>query len=204
MVFLFVPIDIDYSCICIWLLLLAHLLDIVGCKPSDVLAQTNSSNQLEYFHIFQWFEWYSNFSCHENIFLKLKSFLAGSDWYISGSTKSNLESVVVSTGFSFVIDVVDIFGVEVVVDVVLDAVEVVVDVDVVVEVVVDVDVDVVVEVVVDELDTSTDRSSAAAVSVVVGMVVVIGSSSEQTVFATAFHLHSSSSNHEKKSLKYHS
>ena len=109
-----------------------------------------------------------------------------------------MESVAVSTGFSFVIDVVDIFGVEVVVDVVFDAV------DVVVEVVVDVDVDVVVEVVVDELDTSTDRSSAAAVSVVVGMVVVIGSSSEQTVFATAFHLHSSSSNHEKKSLKYHS
>ena len=111
--------------------------------------------------------------------------------------KSNLESVVVSTGFSFVIDVADIFGVEVV----FDVVEVVVDVDVAVEVVVDFDVDEVVEVVVDELESGTDRCSAASASVVVGIVVVVGSSSEQTEFATAFHLQASSSNHEKKSLK---
>ena len=106
----------------------------------------------------------------------MKSFLAGSDEYISGSTKSNLESVVASACVFLVIDVV----------------EVVVDVVVVV---------VVVEVVVDELDSGTDRTSAAA-AVVVGMLVVVGSSSEQTVFSAAFHLQASSSNHEKKSLKY--
>ena len=114
------------------------------------------------------------------IFSKLKSFLAGSDEYISGSTKSNLESVVVSACVILVIDVV-----EVVVDIVVVVV-----------------VDVVVEVVVDELDSDTDRSSAAGAAVVVGMVVVVGSSSEQSVFSAAFHLQASSLNHEKKSLKY--
>ena len=113
-------------------------------------------------------------------FSKLISFLAGSDEYISGSTKSNLESVVENACAILVIAVVETFVVKVVVDIV---------------------VEVVVEVVVDELDNGTDRTSAAA-AVVVGMVVVVGSSSEQTVFSAAFHLQASSSNHEKKSLKY--
>ena len=112
----------------------------------------------------------------------MKSFLAGSDEYISGSAKSNLESVVVSACVFLVIAVVETFVVEVVVDVVV--------------------VEVVVEVVLDELDSDTDRSSAATAAVVVGMNVVVGLSSEQTVFSAAFHLQASSSNHEKKSLKY--
>ena len=107
----------------------------------------------------------------------MKSFLAGSDEYISGSTKSNLESVVVSACVILVIAVVETFAVVVVVEVV-------------------------VEVVLDELDSDTDRSSAATAAVVVGMNVVVGLSSEQTVFSAAFHLQASSSNHEKKSLKY--
>ena len=117
----------------------------------------------------------------------MESFLTESDEYISGSTKSNLVSVVVSACVILVIAVDETFVVEVVVDIV----------------VVEVVVDVVVKVVMDELDSGTDRTSAAAGTVVVGMIVVVGSSSEQTVFPAAFHLHASSSNHEKKSLKYY-
>ena len=113
------------------------------------------------------------------MFSKSKSFLAGSDECISGSAKSNLESVVISACVFLVIAVAETFVVEFVVVVV------------------------VVEVVVDELDSGTDRSSAAAsASVVVGMLVVVWSSSEQTVFSAAFHLQASSSNHEKRALKY--
>ena len=138
------------------------------------------------------------------IFQNKKSCLVGINWYISGSIKSNRESVGVSACVIVVIAVDDKVVDKVVndsflVDVVVvgGAVDFVVDADVIVEYVV-LDNSVISVAV---LDWITDRCSAAAAVVVVGLVVVVTSSCEQTVFSTDFHLQLFSSNHEKKSLK---
>ena len=143
------------------------------------------------------------------IFQNKKSCLVGINWYISGSIKSNRESVGVSACVIIVIAVDDKAVDKVVVDGFL-VVDIVV-VDIVEDVVVD---DVVVNVAVADsvvldnsvtsvavLDWITDRCSAAAAVVVVGLVVVV-TSCEQNVFSTDFHLQIFSSNNEKKSLKY--
>ena len=138
----------------------------------------------------------NSFLINLNIFQNKKSFLLGVDWYISGSIKSNRESVGASACVMVVIAVDDKVVDKAVVDsfLVVDAVVV----DGVLE-----------DVVLDNsvisgavLDWITDLCSAAAAVVVVGfVVVVVNSFCEQTVFSTDFHLQLFSSNHEKKSLK---